>query len=459
LQFCFILDVISVLHLRYSRKINRNAKKEKTVKEIALSTVSFFKPAHIAEILTAAFKEGPIPRIVQKIGVFFSSQWTGHRARCVTVIAVLCLSFAFPFAYNIYQTSKPQPIKVSFRIQVPGTTGDPDNRPLLSVSFKNSVAPSKMKDKEVPAGRITIDPPIEGVWQWHGTDKLVFSAGQEWRAGKRYTVTFAKNLFPSHIIVNNSFRFDIEKFSLKIIEKEFNMDGEDGSIKRVSFTVRSNYPVDTVSLETRIGIEPQISADSGSLTKQPYQFSVTYNEAFTRAYIVSEPFGIPEKTARMRLSIAEGVRDSIGEGNAARSETTFVEIPGMAGFARVKDMNHEIALNERQIYEQVLTVTTHGTVDSGELSKTLSAWALPRNREWIDLNEVTPGVLTSSRRINLESIPNEQRHSSFNSWKFRAEPGQYMYVRLNSGAQFYGGYILETPYEAVFQVKFPPQER
>jgi hypothetical protein len=83
---------------------------------------------------------------------------------------------------------------------------------------------------------------------------------------------------------------------------------------------------------------------------------------------------------------------------------------------------------------------------------------LPGNYDWINLNEVTPRVLTSSRRINFEAIPNEQRYNSYNSWKFRAEPGQYVYVKLNSGARFYGGYILETPYETMFRVKFPPRE-
>jgi hypothetical protein len=368
------------------------------------------------------------------------------------------LSFAFPFAYNIYQTSKPQPIKVSFRIQAPGTTGNPDTRPLLSVSFKNSVAPSKMKDKEVPAGRISIDPPIEGVWQWHGTHMLVFSTGQEWRAGKRYTVTFSKKLFPSHIIVNNNFKFNTENLSLKIIEKEFIIDDDDDSIKRVSFTVQSNYPVNTASLETHISIEPQISADSGSLKKQPYRFSAHYNDACTRAYIVSEPLGIPAKTARMRLSVAGGVRDASGEGNTSRHETAFIEIPGMADFTRVKDMNYELVRNELQIYEHILTLVSQGTVDSDELSKNIAAWALPGNYDWIDLDEVTPRVLTSSRRITLEAIPREQRYSSLNSWKFKAEPGQYMYIRLNSGARFYGGYILETPYEMIFRVQFPPRE-
>jgi hypothetical protein len=459
LQLCFFLDIVSTLYLRYTKKNKRGAKNKKSNIDSARFFLNSLRPAHFAETLANVFKQGPVPRIARKVGAFFVSQWTVHRVRCYAFIAVLFLCFAFPFAYNVYQSSKPQPIKVTYRIQVPGTTRNPDTRPPLSVSFKNSVASSKMKDKKVPAGRILIDPPIEGAWQWRGTDKLIFSTGQEWQAGKRYTVTFSKNLFPSHIIMNKSFSFNIESFSLRIIEKEFKIDGEDGSDKRVSFTVQANYPVDTASLETHISIEPQISADSGSLKKQPYRFSAHYNDSCTRAYIVSEPLGIPVKTARIRLSIAEGVRDSSGNGNVSRNETASIEIPGMTGFVRVKNMNHELVRNDRQIYENVLSVVSQGTIDSAELSKNIAAWALPANYDWINLNEVTPRVLASSRRINLEAIPNEQKYSSYNSWRFRAEPGQYMYVRLNSGARFYGGYILDTPYETIFRVQFPPEER
>jgi hypothetical protein len=457
LQFCFILDIASVLYLKYLKRNKRGAKNKKSVKDMVWSFLSSFKPAVLAGTIVRIFKQGPVPRIVKKVGGFFVYQLRNRFFRFCVVFAALCLSFAVPIAYHVYQSSKPQPIKVSYRIQAPGATGNPADRQALSVSFTKSVVSPKMKDKTVPAGRIAIDPPIEGAWQWRGTNKLVFSTEQEWQAGKRYAVTFSKKLFPSHIIVNSNFNFSIENFTLRIIEREFYMDGEDGAIKRVLFTVEANYPLDTESLETHINIEPQINADSGLLKKQPYGFSVNYNDTYTRAYIVSDPLGMPEKTARIRLWIAEGVRDSSGKGNAARHETASIEIPGMIGFARVKNINHELVRNDRQIYEQILTVVTQGTIDSVELSKNITAWTLPGNREWIDLNEVTPEVLTSSRRINLEAITNDM-YSSYNSWRFKAEPGQYIYVRLNSGAQFYGGYILETPYETVFRVKFPPQE-
>jgi hypothetical protein len=455
LQFCFVLDIISFLYLRYTKTNKRGAKNKKNVNDAALGFLGSFKPAAFAFAGTAinAFKQGPVPRIAEKIGAFFVYQLRNRLFRLCVIIAILCMVPAVPAAYSFYQSRKPQPVHVGFTIQVPDATGNPHARPPLAVSFKRPVATQKTKDKEVPAGRITIDPPIAGVWQWQGNNRLVFSAERDWQAGKRYTVTFPKNFFPSPFIVNNSFHFNIEKFSLRIIEKEFYIDDDDGAIKRVLFTVQANYPIYPSSLETHISIEPNISADSGSLKKQPYLFSVTYNEDRTRARIVSEPLGIPAKEAQMRLSIAEGVRDLSGAGNAARRESASIAIPGMTGFARIMDIRCELVKNERQAYETILMVTTRGTVDSGTFAQNISAWALPiqGNYQWGDLNEITARVLALSRRINFEN-------TSVNGWRFRAEGGQYVYVRINSGAPFHGGYILDAPYETIMRVPFPPQE-
>jgi hypothetical protein len=457
LQFIFVLDIISTLVLRDKQNIESKKSIMDIVKPVR-SFLSSLKPAAFAETLASAFKQGPAPRIAKEIGAFFAEQLQKHLLRSCLIAAALCLLPAAPIAYNFYQSSKPQPINVSFRVQAPGSTGNPDTRRPLSVFFRSPAAPPKMKGREVPAGKIAIAPPIEGVWQWRGENVLAFSTGQEWLAGERYTVTFVKNIFPSHIIVNNSFHFDIERFSLRILEREFNIDGGDGSIKRVLFTVQANYPIDAASLEENITIEPQISADSGSLKKQPCGFSVSYNDDRTHAYIVSEPLGMPERAVRMRLDIATGVRNSSREGNAARRETASVEIPGLFGSVRVRGINHGLVRNERQIYEQVLTVITQGTADAAGLSNNIEAWVLPRNYEWGNMNEITPAVLASSRRVSLEAVPAEARYSSANSWKFRAEPGQYIYARVNKGAQFYGGYILDEPFETVFRVQFPPQE-
>jgi uncharacterized protein YfaS (alpha-2-macroglobulin family) len=465
LQFVFVLDIISVFFLKCLSE-----ETIKKAKDIARFFLGSYKPPEFFVVIANAFKRGPVPRMAKKASAFLTGQWQSHRVRFCATIAVLCLIPVGYGVYNFYESRKPQPITIRFSIQVPGTTGNPDDRPNLSVRFYGSAAPLGMTDGVVPAGMITINPPIEGIWQWVGDDVINFSTEQTWRVGKRYTVTFAKNFFPRHIKVDGSFDFDIEDFLLRIIESEFYIDPEDSTIKRALFTVQTNYPVDAATLEKNITIEPQINADSGLLKKRPYQFSLSYNEDRTLTYIVSEPLGMPAKTIDMVLRIADGVKDASGEGKASRRETVSVEIPGMTSFVRVRDLNHELVKNDLQIYDQVLIMNTQGTIDADELTKNIVAWVLPKDRpelpgirgqkdhNWDSVHEMVPEVLALSQRVSLEALPNELKYSATNSWKFEAEPGQYIYVKLDGGTRFYGGYVLYEPYEKILQVKDFPRE-
>jgi uncharacterized protein YfaS (alpha-2-macroglobulin family) len=464
LQLVFFLDIISIFFLVRSGKSN------KSVSETARYFLGSYKPPEFLGVIANAFIQGPIPRIGQKIGAFFSGQWRNHRVRFCAVLVILCMIPVGYRVYNFYESRKPQPIMISFSVQPPGTTGNPDTRPNLSVRFYGSASTVEMKDTEVPAGMIIMNPPVDGVWKWIGDDILSFDTEQTWKVGKRYTVTFDKDFFPAHIKVDNSFYFNIEDFSLRISDKEFYIDPEDAAIKRALFTVITNYPVDTETLEKNITIEPEIKADSGSLKKRPYQFSLSYNEDYTLAYIVSEPLGMPAKKVDMVLRIAAGVKDSSGEGKTTRREDAWVEIPGMTNFVRVYDLIHELVKNDRQFYDQVLIMNTQGTIDPDELAKNISAWVLPpdrpelpgiegyKNYRWGSVSEMVPEVLALSKRVNLSALPNELKYSATNSWKFEAEPGRYMYVKLNGGTRFYGGYVLDEPYERIFQLKNFPKE-
>jgi hypothetical protein len=185
LQFVFFLDIISTLFLGYS------GKGKKSAGEMARFFLGSYKPPEFIGILANAFKRGPVFRIAKTIGAFFAGQWQNHRVRFCLILAVLCLIPIGYKAYTFYESRKPQPIMVRYSIQPPGTTGNPEYRPKLSVQFRGSAATVEMKDTEVPAGMITINPPIDGVWKWAGDDQLIFSTEQNWRIGKRYTVTFS----------------------------------------------------------------------------------------------------------------------------------------------------------------------------------------------------------------------------------------------------------------------------
>jgi len=464
-QLIPVLDIIIVLI------ITRSGENKKSAREIARFFLGSYTPPEFFTVIADTFKRGPIPSAAKKTGAFFANQWRHHRVRCGIVIAVLCLIPVGFHAYKFYQSRLPQLITVDYRVQAPGTIGDPENRPKLAVYFRGSAATLEMKNSEVPAGMITINPPIEGVWKWNDDDTLIFSTEQTWKKGKKYTVTFPKDFFPSHIKVENSFTFDIEDFFMKITESEFYIDPEDSEIKRVLFTVWANYPLDTSSLEKNISIEPQIKADSGSLKKRSYLYSLTYNTNRTVAYIVSEPLGMPAKTIEMRLTISAGVRDADNEGRAAGSQYAYVEVPGMTSFVRVDDMNYITVKNDKQLYDRVLVMETRGSVDPAELAKNITAWILPKDLpelpgwskdrkdyRWNDIDDIVPEVLALSKKVKLEALPNELKYSSTNSWKFEAESGQYLYFKLNAGTKFYGGYVLDDSYEKIFRLGSFPRE-
>jgi len=469
-QLIFGVDILMAVYITSSKVSEGNAKWEKSAREILRFFLGSYTPPEFLGVAANAFKRGPVPTAFTRTGAFIKDQFRNHKARFGIIIAALCLIFAGFHAFRFYQSHLPQLISVSYRIQTPDTTGDPEYRDKLTVFFRGSAAMLDMKDSNVPEGMITINPPIEGVWNWVDDDTLVFSTQQTWKIGKKYTVTFSKDFFPPHIKANNSFSFDIEDFSMRITESEFYIDPEDSAIKRTLFTIRTNYPLDTSSLERNITIEPQINADSGTLKKKQYLYSLTYNSDRTLAYIVSEPLGMPAKTIEMRLTIAAGVRDANNEGKAAGTQSAYVEIPGMTSFVRIEEVNYITVKNDKQLYDRVFVMETRGTVDINELTKNITVWVLPKDKpdlpglkgrkdySWRDVDDIVPEVLALAKKVKLEPLPNELKYSSTNSWKFEAESGQYIYFKLNEGTKFYGGYVLADSYEEIFKMGSFPRE-
>ena len=252
MQFCFVLDIAAIARLKYSKgTVQPDVQPEE-------------KPEAKPKVSKHAKTGEALAQIDVKIIAFFKGQWLKRKKTVIAVIGCLAALIIGLGINSFYQSRKPQPISVNMRVEAPETTGDPESRRPLSVLFRGSAAKVEMKDSEVPSGLITINPPIEGTWQWKGDDLLVFSTEEAWRIGKRYTVTFAKDFFPSHIKVDSGFNFEIPNITLGIAASEFYIDPEDSSIKRVLVTVQTNYPVDAASLEKNIRIEPRITTIRGS---------------------------------------------------------------------------------------------------------------------------------------------------------------------------------------------------
>ena len=142
LQLIFVFDIISILI------ITRSGTNKKSAREIARFFLGSYKPPEFFGVIADSFRRGPVPVFFNKADAFLAGQRRNHRVRSRVILAVLCLIPAGLAAWNFYRSRLPQPISVSFSVQAPGTTGDPENRPgLQSLSFLNMAGVSGLKEK------------------------------------------------------------------------------------------------------------------------------------------------------------------------------------------------------------------------------------------------------------------------------------------------------------------------
>lgn len=335
--------------------------------------------------------------------------------------------------------------------------------------FDGSAAAAEDAGNLVEDG-ITITPPVAGSWRWEEDTTLVFTPESEWPVGTQYTIEFAKDFFPDHLRIERTYRFYTHEFSANLSEGEFYIDPEDGAIKRVLATISANYPIDPASLEGAIKIRPELLAKSGTLENRDYQYSVTYDGMKRNAYIVSEPLGMPVDTVTVNITVARGIASSLGGSPTNEDIGTSVTVPGASDFISIDDVSHDLAKTPDQKYDQVVVVSTNGDIEEKEIVKSVSAWVLPVDRpempgikrendySWDDAEFITDAVLKLSKPLKLELIPNELDKSAVNSFRFKADPGRYVYFKINAGTRFYGNYYLKNEYQTTFRIKQYPKE-
>ncbi|MDR0640888.1 MAG: alpha-2-macroglobulin family protein [Treponema sp.] len=435
-----------------------------------------YSPPEFLVLLFRFFFKGGIFKAAKLLLSPVRGFYRAHRVLFFLFCALALAGIGAFFAWDFYESRKPQPIVVVYQmVQVPRNESPGGEALPLIVEFYGSAAPLELVGKEFESGTeelsITINPPIEGQWRWDRDDVLTFTAAGVWEIGRGYTVTFGKGLFAPHVVPDGkSFSFSLPDFSLDLTEGEFYIDPEDATLKRVTAVVRTNYPMDTASLENAITITPQLNAVSGRLENRPYSFSLSYNREYTEAYIVSEPVGTPAREVDMEISLKKGVKAAAGQGSPAQAREIFVTVPGMTSYVQVRGITQELVKNDDQKFDQVMIVSTRGTIEERELSRNIQMWELPvdrpelpglraqKNYRWGSVSEMLPEVLALGKRIELDPIPGQNKYNSENGYKFSASPDRYIYIKLDNRAKFYGDYYLNEPYETIVQVKSYPRE-
>lgn len=379
--------------------------------------------------------------------------------------------------YGGYQwwLSRPQPVKLSIKANHIYATplnkfGEPQK---LIVTFGGSAAQLEQVGKEVSSG-IMMSPSQDGKWKWTEDDELQFTIVGDWPVGQEIKVEFDKKLFPKHVHLEEyELAIRTEAFSARVTNVEFYQHPKRPEEKKVVSTFKFSHPVDPKSFESnlKLVLENIPSDRLRTVTKEKKSFKVTYNDFFGEAYVHSERLDIPRDKSQMVVTLDEGVVSSRGGEGTTEEVSDSVSVPSMFSYFKVDETSLLLVRNEDYEPEQVLAIETRDRVAEAELSKSLEVYLLPKDRqekrrgklEWRRnvswyVNQVTKEVLAKSSKLELKQVPQPYDFNKQTSYRYEADPGRYLYIRVKKGLGSYGGYELAEDYVVAKKVpKFPKE--
>jgi alpha-2-macroglobulin len=383
---------------------------------------------------------------------------------------VIVLVAAGWFGWHWYE-SRPKPVephRISFKAPAPEPASY-DTTPItvhpLFVRFSDSAALIEAVGKPVTAG-IAMAPKIPGQWNWEDDRTLRFVPTEEWPVGKHVEVNFDKTkVFAAHVLMaDDHFSFDTAPFTARIGKGEFYQDPQNPTMKKTIVQVGFNYPVDPAQFEKRVALA---MLDAKGKPGPALKFTVTYDEHKLNAFVHSQPLDLPRDDGAVRTTIDDGVRSSRGGDGSKDKLAQAVRVPGLYSLT-IDDIAATLVDNARFEPEQVLVIGVGGAVRDGDLAKLTRAWVLPeRGPKDLDnnpnapypwpLDQIGEDVLRKAQPLKLEVVPTENEFGQMQSFRYQAEPGQRIYVRVEKGLTSFGGYVLGHPTAQVLQVPDYPK--
>ena len=439
----------------------------------AFGQISWQPPQWVAR--TASF--------VHDRGAATASAARGNPRRAALIGAsALVLVIAAVLLWRWYE-SQPRPVEVTFAVTAPPVTCyacDPPRPPNpLLVRFDSATAPLDRAGHSVEPEQagISMSPQLAGQWRWDDDKVLRFQPASDWPVGQKFAVSLSRKTFAAaHVRLRDySFEFDAPAFVAKVATTEFYQDPVVAANKKAVVNISFTHPVDPESFERRVRlamfervndkIEKELTAPT---------FTVTYDKLKLNAYVHSNQIEVPAKAGRLHIAIAPGVHAARG-GNETREElATNVDVPGLNSL-KIADVALDIVRDERNEPDQVLLVTTSFSVLERELPAKVHAWLLPlrhpdaklqqsfeqhsrgRPFQW-DASNLRPEVLRTDTQLQLTQIPGEREHYELHSLRYEADPGRYVYVKVDAGLRSFGGYQLGESVERIIRVPEFPRE-
>jgi len=393
-----------------------------------------------------------------------------NTASAAIVLLVLAALGGGAFFGHRWLEKQPKPIEMSVRVDPPAATKLEDNaKPdTLRVLFGGSAAPIERVKKPVTVG-VELSPPLQGSWRWDSDRILTFVPKEDWPVGESFSVKLAKRgLVADDVkLTEYSLSFDSAPMTGRFTQQEFYQDPQDPTQKKVVATISLTHPIDRAEFEKRLEVE-LVTKKDGAQTVTPYRFQVTYDRFAATAYVHSDPVKIPDHDSMMMVRVQKGVKSARGGKPTKEPIGTSVTIPGLYDFLRVSEANLTLVNNAQMEPEQVLVVQTNTGVTEAEIKNALTVVVLPKRppgdktgakeQYGFSLSELGPDVLKLARPVKFEQIPNEKEYSETHSFRYLAEVGEVLYIKVSKGMRSAGGYVLGRPSEHILTVPEFPKE-
>ncbi|MFH1262474.1 MAG: alpha-2-macroglobulin [Pseudomonadota bacterium] len=397
-----------------------------------------------------------------------------HRRLLVLRGGTGLLTLAVLIGGSILFAHLPKPIKVDFSWEEPTVTkyGDETKVFPLIIKFEGSVAPLKMVGKTVARG-ISIKPKTDGAWSWQDDRTLRFLPRTDWGVGEEYRVEIERKGFVAdHIrLAKYVFGLNSAPFRAGVEEMSFYQDPLDPKLKKVVATIGFSHPVDPSELEKRVSMFLGEKKEGlRILSERKYEKQFTYDKLKLKAFVHSAPIEIPEEDTYMRIALEAGVRSSLGGTPSEAADERREVVPGMYTFFRISSAGLSLAQNQEYETEQVLVIEMTNGVTAKELQPKLQAFLLPlyhpdskpEDRKnpyaWRETEATGPEILRASQQMKLDPIETDREFATTHSFKYQADPGRYVYVRIPKGVPSFGGYLLAKEFDAIERVPEFPKE-
>lgn len=342
-------------------------------------------------------------------------------------------------------------------IATPGAKPNP-----AVLTFAASAAPLILVGKE--AKDVSMSPALAGKWTWTSPTTLEFRPNEDWPIGVDYTVTLGSKALAPHVQAERTVNFHSPRFEMTIGEGQFYQDPVQVNLRKAVFEISFSHPVDPDTLEKRLKLSTEGSA-SASLFVKPtdaQKLTVNYDKLRLVATIHTEPLNIPSDSVALTLNVASGVKAQRGGNPIKDDNLKALSIPGLYSLD-VAELKQMVVTNDAGEPENVLQVVTGMAVHEKEMARVIGAWMLPAKHTsnadegetsvWADPAEVTADVLKNSSKVTLTMTPAERETRESHAFKFAAEPGRYMMVRISKGLKSAGGYQLGATRDEIFRIK------